>query len=810
MSLLASVLVAQLAAAQNIRPVLAFPEQGLDDSAAYAGYTTRFFRDAERNTVQIYLDRREGRVVHLLANGENESVGFSARTADGSPAPVDWDGTEARVWREGRRKLLAYDLRVTAGQGALSLHLGRFVLGSMRVERDVQHFKEHRKAFEAPPYLLPEYDALTRALERQPALFRRAALLALRAPSIQALRLRLVPHLVPHPRPATAAGGRGGATIEQLSLDALDTLRVTFTAHDGAQIEPSTDGRITLRATAAGPLRLRVTVATTGRSLSPLSRAEIFTPEFLAWTESVQRTGDATRARWLERQITGVELLSSREKLMAGLPTYATYFGRDMLLSALMMQPIWRAEMNEFVIAAALRKLSPGGEVSHEEALGGQAQREAAAEVTTLLARADSASPARADSLRRRALTVLDTRRVPRENYHMVDDEYQLPLVAARYLDDTRVSAARKRAWLLGREGKHTRLALLLSELGVVADRSAPYAANPVKANFVPFAPRDATDGAYEGAARWFAQSWRDSGAGYANGKFAMDVNAVYIPHALMATQRILASLRTLDLLTPEIVRDALVQRHPALVAYLHDSHALASAVRTWQSAMREFVVRLSPDAVRTRVAARVAAMPATEQTYWRAFPRTGEGIEFLALALDADGQPIAVANSDPATRLFLDGLMGRVDTTLQGRAMLQRDVSLFAREYPEGLLLPGVGAVVANDAYATAPVWKAFVDDAYHGPRVVWGREVNLFLLGVASHLPSLAAQDVGTAEQLRAAAARVRDAVAASGFRSELWSYDFPAGRPQPIRYGSGGDVQLWSTTDLAVQYMWSRLPQ
>ena len=56
--------------------------------------------------------------------------------------------------------------------------------------------------------------------------------------------------------------------------------------------------------------------------------------------------------------------------------------------------------------------------------------------------------------------------------------------------------------------------------------------------------------------------------------------------------------------------------------------------------------------------------------------------------------------------------------------------------------------------------------------------------------------------------AAARVRNAVAASGCRSELWSYAFPDGRPQPVRYG--GDVQLWSTTDLAVQYVWARLPQ
>jgi hypothetical protein len=466
--------------------------------------------------------------------------------------------------------------------------------------------------------------------------------------------------------------------------------------------------------------------------------------------------------------------------------------------------------MSEFVIAAALRKLSASGEVSHEEALGGQALRESAAEAVALLRRTDSVPAVRADSLRRAAIARLRAGRATRENYHMVDDEYQLPIMAARYLDDTRVSAERKRSWLLGREGGQTRLALLMSELAVVADRSAPYAANPVTANFVAFAPRDATTDAYDGAPRWFSQSWRDSGAGYANGKFAMDVNGVYIPHALKATQRIVRALRTLGVLSAaETARLPALQRSATLSQYVRDTTALTAAIRTWQGALGEFVVRLTPAEVQARVAARVRALPDADRTYWRAFPPSGDGLEFLAVALDAAGQRIGVANSDPATRIFLDGLMETALVSGRGREALLRDVSLFARDYPEGLLVPAVGAVVANDAYATPAVWKAFADDAYHGPRVVWGREVNLFLLGVASHLP-LMSRDAAGAELLRNAALRVRDAVSASGFRSELWSYEFPNGRPQAVRYGSGGDVQLWSTTDLAVQYVWARLPQ
>jgi hypothetical protein len=61
-----------------------------------------------------------------------------------------------------------------------------------------------------------------------------------------------------------------------------------------------------------------------------------------------------------------------------------------------------------------------------------------------------------------------------------------------------------------------------------------------------------------------------------------------------------------------------------------------------------------------------------------------------------------------------------------------------------------------------------------------------------------------------LRNATTAVRNAVAASEFHSERWRVAVADGRPVPQRYGSGADVQLWSTTDLAVQYVWSRLPR
>ncbi len=54
-----------------------------------------------------------------------------------------------------------------------------------------------------------------------------------------------------------------------------------------------------------------------------------------------------------------------------------------------------------------------------------------------------------------------------------------------------------------------------------------------------------------------------------------------------------------------------------------------------------------------------------------------------------------------------------------------------------------------------------------------------------------------------------RILAAVDASGLgHNELWSYRIEGDRLRPTRYGSSSDVQLWNTTDLAVEFVLSRL--
>ena len=702
--LLAILLALQTASAREAPPVLQFPTPGLDDAAAYEGYTARLYRDARGNSVEIYIEGKTGRVVHLWADALNESIGFTVRDSVDSPAAIAFSAGKATVGATGGRRWLLYSLTVPGGR---TIRLGQLLLGSMRIERDFGYAGRVHDSLDAPPFVPSEFTALVDRLD-------------------SVYRARLTPTISVIP-----ASWR--VRVSQPSLDGKNHLWLTLSGDSRRSRVTLQRGVVTIhpRGPAGEPLELSVEISTDGAPLTPLRREQIFNAQF-------RRFADSVKSPRLEREIRGFELLSSRQKLMAGLPTYATYFGRDMLMTALLMEPVWSDTMPEFVIGAALAKLAPDGEVSHEEALGGQAIRENVAEF-----------------LKTGDRTVLRNLQATRENYWMVDDDFQLPVVAGRYFADAGVPLARKRAFVR-RWGDALR-----RNLGFVARQAAPYAREPVATNLVSFKRDD--DG------WWHPGSWRDSRVGYAGGRFAFDVNVVWVPAALRATLAIDSALRAMG--------------EPGI----DDAASIARAADAWRGTGRHFMVALGPADVETRVRAKLASLPAPERAHWDSVLSHTQfrldTLRFPAVSLDSAGQPIPVMSTDPGMWLLLEQ-----QDTARETELLQP----FLLPYPVGLFIDGVGLTVANDAYAPPAVWAMFERDLYHSPRVVWGREVNVLLAALARR-------------NRPGAVDSVRTAVARSGLEyAELWSYTFEGGALRAVRYGSSSDVQLWTLTDLAVQYL------
>jgi hypothetical protein len=367
--------------------------------------------------------------------------------------------------------------------------------------------------------------------------------------------------------------------------------------------------------------------------------------------------------------------------------------------------------MAEFVIRAALAKLGPAGDVSHEEALGGQAIRENGAEF-----------------LKTGDRRLLQNLQATRENYWMVDDDFQLPVVAGRYFADASVPDARKRRFVT-RWG-----AALRKNLAYVAEQAAPYARDPMATNLVSFRRDD--DG------WWHPGSWRDSRVGYAGGRFAFDVNVVWVPAALRAIGTIDSALRAMG--------------QPGI----ENAPDVARAADTWHGTARHFMVALAPADVEARVGAKLASLPAPERAHWESvLARSGfpsDTLHFPAISLDSAGRPIPVMSTDPGMWLLLER---------QEAARENELLRPFLLPYPVGLFIEGLGLAVANDAYAPPAVWRMFERDLYHSPRVVWGREVNMLVAALAQG----GRNRPGTIDS-------VRSAVARSGLQyAELWSYKF-----------------------------------
>ena len=810
------VLGTRIAPAQSrtIEPVLGFPEPGLDDSAAYQGYQTRFFRDAGGNTVQVYLESRWGRVVTVLANAVNESVGFTVRDSGGKPQRLDWGSGVAVVSATGSRRSIEYQLVANAPR----IEIGLILLNSMRVERDLVYSGGHLKPFGGPVFQIRELNELIANLQRLEPAERRRHLQLLSAQGVAELRRRLQPTVM-----SVAPGRKQGVIVRHAAFDGRTHQELELSVDPRDAAISSTARAVSISARRGRSIRFTVRITTDAPSLTPLARNEIFNAAFLRFVDSARTSANRAdsasiiRSRRLERDVRSFELLSAKEKLMAGMPNYATYFGRDMMMTALMMEPVWSDAMAEHVIASVLRKLGPAGDVSHEEALGGQAIRENAGEYNAQLIAyfraAQRGDRAAAGVALTRARDLLANFQKVRENYNMLDDEFQLPVLAARYLGNPSIPAARKMAFLMdSSDGRGPRVELLLRALRLVSGMAAPYAREPVVQNLVGSPKQDST--------HWRSVSWRDSGAGYANGRFAMDINAIWVPRALESISTILATLKGLGFSAERLGGAVRGGAETPLGVFARDDALLQRAVQTWNGAARHFIVSLSADEIHQQVQKKLLSLPAGERAYWQGvLTATGadrQPLEFLALSLDSAGRPIRVVNSDPATWLFLQTRAHAASVGDRERAT--RDLRAFIRAYPVGLFVESLGPLVANDAYASPEVWATFRRDTYHSPRVVWGREVNLLMLGLVKqivsstdasgkpHDPRLASY----VAELREALRRVTAAVDASRLKhQELWSYEISGGRLVPIRYGASTDIQLWNVTALAVQFALSQLP-
>ena len=441
--------------------------------------------------------------------------------------------------------------------------------------------------------------------------------------------------------------------------------------------------------------------------------------------------------------------LSFQEKFVAGSWRFNTYFGRDTLMSVRLLMPALTPRAVEAGLGAVLTRLSPQGEVAHEEDIG---------EFAIL-------DHLRADQPKSDA---------PVFDYKMIDGSFMLgPVAAAWLLDDERgrSQAAKFLGSMDGRtEAPRALGADLVDNLKFVLQAAAKFAHAPRAANLIALKP-----GVPVG-------QWRDSNTGLAGGRYPYDVNAVFVPAALEAASRFFLS----GLLEPYL--------EPA-------DHAMfaraESRSRIWRDRARPlFDVTITSADARRDITRYAATLNVSSDAALRA---VGDlPVVFPALSLDADGKPIAVLHSDDG----FDLLFGRPSPW-----KLRHISETLMRPFPAGLLTD-VGMVVANPVYAAPTIQAELNNNAYHGT-VIWSWQQALMAAGLQRQLERPELSPI-VKEELRAAQRQLWSAIRASRTlqNSELWSWSFAQGHFHIAPFGANaGDAdesnaaQLWSTVYLAI---------
>jgi hypothetical protein len=463
----------------------------------------------------------------------------------------------------------------------------------------------------------------------------------------------------------------GGASLSRLWLDNVTTTRLSFAPQGNGSIRIDGDniafeaGDYTFSAHFNYP------------QLEQLTPQEVFNPDSqdLA-TQNVD-------------QATSLAFLSYTEKLLAGAWRFLTYFGRDSMISALLLEPVLsqgNASAIEAVIGAVLERINKtDGSACHEETIGDYA---------TWLNLQNNITSTEPDF-----------------DYNMIDTDYFLPVLMQRYFLGSPTGMSRAGELLARAAGSvdPTNRNLTYGDLARLnAERimalTAPFAApgNQTQENLIHL-----KDGTVVG-------QWRDSTYGTGGGRIPYDVNTALVPAAL----RSIAALSRFN--------SSIYTGHEDWAA-LADKYA-----QVWEDeTLAFFKVRITTEEARTRLES------FTSSSEFYNGPSHADTIDnevtYYGLALEGNNDIalVDVMNTDDCFRLFLLNTTNDEQLT----SFLNQSALNILRPFPAGLTT-SVGVVVANPALAENDILRTnFTNNAYHGT-VIWSWQLAMIARGLETQL--------------------------------------------------------------------------
>jgi len=388
--------------------------------------------------------------------------------------------------------------------------------------------------------------------------------------------------------------------------------------------------------------------------------------------------------------LSSLSFLSYSDKLLAGSWRFLTYFGRDDMITTLLLEPILNKQVVLDVIGSVLERINGSdGSACHEETIGEYAIY-----------------------LNRKAKHPEDYL----YDYNMVDTHFFLPILMEQYFIESRGTEEELRDLLLKSSGhiNHANKGLTWGELFIrliskIMRETTAFASpgGQTVHNLIRL-----RDGIPMG-------QWRDSVEGLGGARIPFDINVALVPAALH-------SIAHLCRVFAEIVCGEHAQDWSDLAsqrAHIWEDHTLPL-----------FEIKLSATEARQRLSNFIQM---SANTYYHGPSQAEtigtEDVTFYAVGLEGGTglTQIPVMNSDTSLRLFL--LNDKHDNKLTN--FINNTAISVLRSFPAGLMTP-VGMLVANPAYSGLDyVIQNFSTSAYHGS-VIWSWQLVTMVRGLERQL--------------------------------------------------------------------------
>lgn len=529
----------------------------------------------------------------------------------------------------------------------------------------------------------------------------------------------------------------GSATLERLWLDNVTTTSMRFTPRSSTSKVTVSNRTVNFE---AGDYLFSTEM--NYPQLSQLSPAEVLNRQ------------SANLITQMPDQTTALSFLSYSEKLLAGAWRFLTYFGRDSMISALLMEPVLssgNASAMEAVIGAVLERVNrTDGSVCHEETIGDYA-------TWTNLQMGIHSNAMSCD-------------------YKMIDSDYYLPVLMQRYFLQSPIGQKRASAFFstpAGSVNPHNK--------GLTWGQLAQINADKIMRITGPFTHRQTQDNLIHLKEGQIVGEWRDStygtfpllsspnfqnpnkNPGIGGGRIPYDVNTALVPAAL----RSIAALARKGIYTQQ-----------------QDWAATANHyAKIWEdNTLSFFEVTVPQSKAKSLVAS-------YKNASGFAGPDMASEIDtdvvFHALSLNGYDNlaKVEVMNTDDCFRHFLLNTTNDAQLT----PFLNNSASNIRRTFPAGLMT-GASMVVANPAFGENPVYaQNWTTGAYHGT-VVWSWQLAMMAKGLelqmdrcgSSAVPAFCS-DSSVFDNVKKAYNVLWDSIEANAqyLSSEVWSWVYKNGQ-------------------------------